>query len=132
MSIDARLAELNLELPPAPPRGGVYQPVVVTGNLAYISGHGPYQSDGTYITGRLGDDLDVDAGYAAAKQTGLALLATMKAHLGKSHSKQSNTHKNTRIEQKRSSRTRLRIAYTRKQERIIGKIDKTREYRSIK
>ncbi|MFT4589566.1 MAG: enamine deaminase RidA (YjgF/YER057c/UK114 family), partial [Limisphaerales bacterium] len=45
-------------------------------------GHGPYQSDETYITGRLGDDLDVDAGYAAAKQTGLALLATMKEHLG--------------------------------------------------
>ncbi len=82
MSIEARLAELNLELPPAPPKGGVYQPVVVTGNLAYISGHGPYQSDGTYLTGRLGDDLDVAAGQAAAKQTGLALLATMKAELG--------------------------------------------------
>ncbi len=82
MSIDARLAELNLELPPAPPRGGVYHPVVVTGNLAYISGHGPYQSDETYLTGRLGDDLDVEAGQAAAKQTGLALLATMKQELG--------------------------------------------------
>lgn len=82
MSIDARLAELNLELPPAPPRGGVYQPVVITGNLAYISGHGPYQSDETYMTGRLGDDLDVAAGQVAAKQTGLALLATMKAELG--------------------------------------------------
>ncbi len=82
MSIDARLAELNLELPPAPPRGGVYQPVVITGNLAYISGHGPYLPDGTYLTGRLGDDLDVEAGQAAAKQTGLALLATMKEQLG--------------------------------------------------
>jgi len=82
MSIEARLAELNLELPPAPPRGGVYQPVVITGNLAYISGHGPYQADGSYMTGRLGDDLDVEAGQAAAKQTGLALLATMKEQLG--------------------------------------------------
>ncbi len=82
MSIDARLAELNLELPPAPPRGGVYQPVVITGNLAYISGHGPYQSDGSYMTGVLGDDLGVEEGQAAAKQTGLALLATMKAELG--------------------------------------------------
>ena len=82
MSIDARLTELNLELPPAPPKGGVYQPVVITGNLAYISGHGPYQSDETYLTGRLGDDLDVEAGQAAAKQTGLALLATMKKELG--------------------------------------------------
>jgi enamine deaminase RidA (YjgF/YER057c/UK114 family) len=82
MSIDARLAELKLELPPAPPRGGVYQPVVITGNLAYISGHGPYQSDGSYMTGVLGDDLGVEEGQAAAKQTGLALLATMKAELG--------------------------------------------------
>ena len=82
MSIDARLTELNLELPPAPPRGGVYQPVVITGNLAYISGHGPYQADGSYMTGRLGDDLDVEGGQAAAKQTGLALLATMKEQLG--------------------------------------------------
>jgi enamine deaminase RidA (YjgF/YER057c/UK114 family) len=82
MSIEARLSGLNIELPPAPPRGGVYQPVLIVGNQAFFSGHGPYQSDGTYICGKVGADIDVAAGQAAARQTGLAILASMKAHLG--------------------------------------------------
>ena len=82
MSIEARLSGLNIELPPAPPKGGVYQPVLIVGNQAFFSGHGPYQSDGTYICGKVGADIDVAAGQAAARQTGLAILASMKAHLG--------------------------------------------------
>jgi enamine deaminase RidA (YjgF/YER057c/UK114 family) len=82
MSIEARLSGLNIELPPAPPRGGVYQPVLIVGNQAFFSGHGPYQSDGTYICGKVGADIDVAAGQAAARQAGLAILASMKAHLG--------------------------------------------------
>jgi len=82
MSIEARLSGLNIELPPAPPKGGVYQPVLIVGNQAFFSGHGPYQSDGTYICGKVGADIDIAAGQAAARQTGLAILATMKAHLG--------------------------------------------------
>lgn len=82
MSIEARLSGLNIELPPAPPRGGVYQPVLIVGNQAFFSGHGPYQSDGTYICGKVGADIDIAAGQAAARQTGLAILASMKAHLG--------------------------------------------------
>ena len=82
MSIEARLSELNIELPPAPPKGGVYQPVLIVGNQAFFSGHGPYQSDGTYICGKVGADIDIAAGQAAARQTGLAILASMKAHLG--------------------------------------------------
>lgn len=73
---------LEFTLPPAPPRGGVYQPVVIVGNLAYVSGHGPYLGDGKYLTGRVGADLDLEAGQAAARQTGLALLATLKNELG--------------------------------------------------
>lgn len=42
MSAESRLQPLGLQLPPAPPRGGVYKPVVVVGNIAYVSGHGPY------------------------------------------------------------------------------------------
>ncbi len=80
MSIEAKLKELNLVLPEAPPPGGVYKPMVIVGNLAYLSGHGPY--DKTYITGRVGDDLNLDAGYVAARQTGLALLRTMQNTLG--------------------------------------------------
>lgn len=82
MSADARFQALNLELPPAPKPVGVYKPIVVVGNIAYLSGHGPLKSDGKLMTGRVGDQVDQQAGYDAAKQTGLALLATMKAGLG--------------------------------------------------
>jgi len=82
MGADARIAELKLDLPPLPKPAGVYKPAVTVGNLVYISGHGPLKSDGTLITGRLGADVDVDAGKAAARQTGLAILATLRAHLG--------------------------------------------------
>ncbi len=82
MSAEAKLAELNLELPPAPAPMGVYKPIVVSGNIAYLSGHGPLQSDGSLIVGRVGAELDQQAGYQAARQTGLALLATLRAHFG--------------------------------------------------
>ena len=82
MSFESRLTQLNLQLPPAPPRGGVYKPVLISGNLAYFSGHGPYKSDGTYITGKVGADLDLAAGQEAARQTGLAILASMRESLG--------------------------------------------------
>ncbi|QDV26574.1 RidA family protein [Aureliella helgolandensis] len=82
MSAEQRLAKLGLELPPAPKPVGLYKPVVIVGNLAYLSGHGPLKSDGTLITGRLGADMDLEAGTAAARQTGLAMLATLKSALG--------------------------------------------------
>ena len=82
MSADARLANLGLELPPAPKPAGVYKPMVVVGNLAYVSGHGPLRADGTMFTGRVGADVDQQWGYDAARQTGLAILATLKANLG--------------------------------------------------
>ncbi len=82
MNAEQQLAALGLTLPAAPPRGGVYKPVVIVGNIAYVSGHGPYLGDGEYLTGRVGADLDLEAGKAAAKQTALALLATLKSELG--------------------------------------------------
>ena len=82
MSADAKIAELKLELPPAPKPVGVYMPVVIVGNLAYLSGHGPLKSDGSLMTGRVGADVDQQFGYQAARQTGLAMLATLKANLG--------------------------------------------------
>jgi len=82
MSAEARIAELKLQLPPAPKAVGVYKPVIEIGGLAYLSGHGPLQADGTLIRGRVGADLDVAAGYQAARQTGLAILATLRQHLG--------------------------------------------------
>ena len=82
MSAEARFLELKVELPPAPKAVGLYRPVVEAGGLLYLSGHGPLRADGTLITGRVGDDLDVAAGFQAARQTGLAMLATLRKHCG--------------------------------------------------
>ena len=82
MSHEKRLVELKLQLPPAPKPVAVYKTMVVAGNLAYVSGHGPLKADKSTITGRVGDDLDLDAGKAAARQVGLAILATLRAELG--------------------------------------------------
>jgi len=82
MDADARFAELNLELPPAPKPVGVYKPIVVVGNLAYLSGHGPLRPDKSLITGKVGAELSLEEGKLAARQVGLALLATLKAQLG--------------------------------------------------
>ena len=82
MSYERRIAELNLDLPPAPKPVAVYKPLVIAGNLAHVSGHGPLRSDKTLITGRVGAELDVEAGKAAARQTGLAILATLRSELG--------------------------------------------------
>ena len=82
MNAEKRVIELKLELPPAPKPVAVYRTVVVAGNMAYVSGHGPLKSDGTLISGRVGADLDLAAGKAAARQTGLAILASLRAHLG--------------------------------------------------
>ena len=61
---------------------GVYKPIVVIENMAYVSGHGPLKADGSLMEGRVGSDLDEQAGYQAARQTGLAILATLRAGLG--------------------------------------------------
>ena len=82
MGAEARVAELKLELPPAPKPVATYVTAVRHGDLLYVSGHGPLRSDGTLHTGRLGADLDVSSGAAAARQTGLAILSTLRHHLG--------------------------------------------------
>jgi enamine deaminase RidA (YjgF/YER057c/UK114 family) len=74
MSLDERIAQLRLELPPAPKPVAVYRPLV--------SGHGPLKPDKTLITGRVGADLDLAGGKNAARQVGLAILATLRAELG--------------------------------------------------
>jgi len=82
MSAEGKLKELGLVLPPAPPPGGVYRPIVITGNLLFLSGHGPVLEDGTLITGKVGIDLDKDQGKAAARQVGLTMLSTLQSQLG--------------------------------------------------
>jgi len=82
MSAEARFEQMGLILPPAPKPMGVYRPILMVDNLAYLSGHGPVLEDGSLITGRLGETLDLEGGYAAARQTGLTLLATLRNALG--------------------------------------------------
>ncbi len=82
MSAEKRIVELKLELPPAPKPVAVYKPLVITGNLAFVSGHGPLRVDKTLVTGRVGADLDIAAGKAAARQVGLTILATLRSELG--------------------------------------------------
>lgn len=82
MGAEERLAALKLELPPAPKPVAVYVTALRVGEFLYVSGHGPLKSDGTLILGKVGVDLDLEGGYAAARQTGLAMLSTIKEHLG--------------------------------------------------
>jgi enamine deaminase RidA (YjgF/YER057c/UK114 family) len=82
MGADAKIQELKLELPKAPKPVATYRTAVRVGDMLYVSGHGPYKSDGTMIKGCLGDDMDIEAGQAAARQTGLAILATLRENLG--------------------------------------------------
>ncbi|WP_409150101.1 RidA family protein [Sphingobacterium sp. BS-2] len=79
---DEQFEKLGLTLPPAPKPLGVYKPCLVDGKYLYLSGHGTVQNDGTLIIGRVGEDMDMEAGKLAARQVGLAMLATIKANLG--------------------------------------------------
>lgn len=79
---EERIAELGLELPePATPVGS-YVTAKQSGNLLFVSGHGPIDTDGKSIRGKVGTDLDVDEGYYAARRCGMGLLATIRSHLG--------------------------------------------------
>ena len=82
MTPEERLEQMGLRLPPPPRPMGLYKSMLATGNVVVLSGHGPLREDGTLITGQLGADLDVEAGHDAARQTGLAILATLKDQLG--------------------------------------------------
>jgi len=79
---DQRFEKLNLKLPPAPKPLGVYKPFLIVDKFVYVSGHGTVREDGTLIIGRVGGDMDIEAGKVAARQVGLAILATLKQNLG--------------------------------------------------
>jgi enamine deaminase RidA (YjgF/YER057c/UK114 family) len=74
--------KLGLSLPPAPLPLGVYKPYLIDGKYLYLSGHGPVNDDKSLIVGRIGKDLDIEAGKLAARQVGLTMLSTIKTHLG--------------------------------------------------
>ena len=79
---EQRINELNILLPTAPKPIGLYKPVLVAGNFLFISGQGPVLPDGTLMKGKVGSDLTLEEGKLAARQVGLTMLATIKAHFG--------------------------------------------------
>lgn len=82
MSIEARILELGLVLPEAPAAAGTYSSVVVVDGMAYVSGQGPYGTDGRWVTGKVGVDLSEEEANQAARVVGLTMLATIKEALG--------------------------------------------------
>lgn len=85
-AIEDRLAEMGLALPaPVAAPAGMRLPfelVRVHGDLAYVSGHGPFDGDRVLVTGRVGAEVDVEQAYEAARATALSMLASLKQELG--------------------------------------------------
>jgi len=82
MSIETRLEELGITLPDPPAPAAAYVPVVQTGNLVFVSGQGPVIEGKPAYVGRLGAELDVSQGQAAACLAMVNCIAQLKSHLG--------------------------------------------------
>lgn len=80
--VETRLAELGLELPVVRPPAGRFVHAVRSGALLFLGGHLPWRADGTLVQGKLGAELDADAGYEAARLAALSALATMRDQPG--------------------------------------------------
>lgn len=80
--IENRLAELKIVLPKVQPPIASYVNAVRTGNLIFLSGKGPTNAEGKFISGKVGVDLTLEEGKVAARNTGLNLLAALKAEIG--------------------------------------------------
>lgn len=82
MGAEQKLKELGLILPPPPKPVANYAPTVKTGNLLFVSGHGPYDDGKTKISGKVGQELTVEEGYQTARNVALNCLASIKATIG--------------------------------------------------
>jgi enamine deaminase RidA (YjgF/YER057c/UK114 family) len=82
MQIETKLREMGIELPQAVTPVANYVPAVRTGNLVFLSGHGPIKEDSSLITGKVGSDLTTEQGYAAARRIAIGLLGSLKAEIG--------------------------------------------------
>jgi enamine deaminase RidA (YjgF/YER057c/UK114 family) len=80
--IEQKLDDLGLSLPVLPGSKGIYKSCLIEGSLVYVSGHVSVTTEGNFITGKLGKELGEDDGKAAARQCGLAILVSLKKHLG--------------------------------------------------
>ncbi|GEP95915.1 RidA family protein [Chitinophaga cymbidii] len=82
MTAAENFAALGLNLPPAPAPKGVYKPLLIVGNLVYVSGHGPVLDDGSLLFGKAGLEVNADGARLAAQQVGLTILSTLVSQLG--------------------------------------------------
>lgn len=81
-SPEEKLKALGIVLPEVLAPIASYVNMVRTGNLLYLSGKGPIQSDGKYVTGKLGKDMTIEQGYEAARLTAIMQIAVLKKELG--------------------------------------------------
>ncbi len=79
---ESKLKELNIELPVISKPMANYVHVVRTGNLLFLAGKGPSHPDGSYTTGKVGADLTIEEGKAAARLTAIQQIAVLKMELG--------------------------------------------------
>ena len=80
--VEERLAAASLTLPEPPTPLGNYVGAKTVGKLVYLSGHGPREADGSYITGKVPSVCSADAAYDAARLVGVNCLASLKAEIG--------------------------------------------------
>jgi len=81
-TIEEKLKDMGLSLPVLPSSKGIYKRCIIDGKHIYVSGHISVNADGSLITGKLGKELDDEQGKTAARQCGLAILASLKDQLG--------------------------------------------------
>jgi enamine deaminase RidA (YjgF/YER057c/UK114 family) len=82
VGIEQKLKELEIILPQSPKPMANYVPVARTGNLLFVSGHGPYNDGKTKISGKIGQELTLEEGYQTARNVALNCLASVQAAVG--------------------------------------------------
>ncbi|MQF48762.1 RidA family protein [SAR202 cluster bacterium AC-647-N09_OGT_505m] len=80
--IEDKLEEMGLSLPETPIAVANYVPALVIGDMVYLSGHIPRNTDGSFVTGKLGEDYSVEQGYEVARRVALTLISSLKAVSG--------------------------------------------------
>lgn len=82
VNIEEKLQAMGLVLPAIPPSKGIYKSCLTVGNFLFVSGHVSLNTEGKFITGKVGSTISEEDGFASARQCGLAILTSIKAHLG--------------------------------------------------
>jgi enamine deaminase RidA (YjgF/YER057c/UK114 family) len=82
MNAEQKLKELGITLPESPKPLANYVRAVRTGNLLFVSGHGPYNDGKTLILGKLGKEVTIEEGYKTARNVALNCLSSIRASLG--------------------------------------------------